>query len=86
MGSSISILLFRAVRSQVSELVRQPIAERLVTNVAVGIDEDSSASQVAEHQGNSAKARAAYQDFPTLWTDADPDVPLLKEAKPSMRC
>jgi serine/threonine protein kinase/tetratricopeptide (TPR) repeat protein len=28
-----------------------------------------------------AKARAAYQDFLTLWKDADPDVPILKEAK-----
>ena len=29
----------------------------------------------------AAKARAAYQDFLTLWKDADPDIPLLKEAK-----
>jgi hypothetical protein len=28
-----------------------------------------------------AKARAAYQDFLTLWKDADPDVPVLKQAK-----
>jgi hypothetical protein len=28
-----------------------------------------------------AKARAAYQDFLTLWKDADPDIPVLKEAK-----
>ncbi|HXP15881.1 MAG TPA: hypothetical protein VN868_02185, partial [Terriglobales bacterium] len=27
------------------------------------------------------KARAAYQDFLTLWKDADPDIPILKEAK-----
>ena len=32
-------------------------------------------------QGDTAKARAAYQDFLTLWKDADPDVPILKEAK-----
>jgi DNA-binding winged helix-turn-helix (wHTH) protein/tetratricopeptide (TPR) repeat protein len=32
-------------------------------------------------QGDKAKARAAYQDFLTLWKDADPDVPILKEAK-----
>ena len=31
--------------------------------------------------GDSAKARAAYQDFLTLWKDADPDVPILKQAK-----
>jgi tetratricopeptide (TPR) repeat protein len=28
-----------------------------------------------------AKAHAAYQDFLTLWKDADPDIPILKEAK-----
>jgi len=32
-------------------------------------------------QGDTAKARTAYQDFLTLWKDADPDVPILKEAK-----
>jgi serine/threonine protein kinase/predicted Zn-dependent protease len=32
-------------------------------------------------QGDAAKARAAYQDFLTLWKDADPDIPILKEAK-----
>jgi predicted Zn-dependent protease len=32
-------------------------------------------------QGDIAKAKAAYQDFLTLWKDADPDIPLLKEAK-----
>jgi len=31
--------------------------------------------------GDTAKARAAYQDFLTLWRDADPDVPVLKEAQ-----
>ena len=32
-------------------------------------------------QGDTAKARAAYQDFLTLWKDADPDVPVLQQAK-----
>jgi serine/threonine protein kinase/tetratricopeptide (TPR) repeat protein len=32
-------------------------------------------------QGNTAKACAAYQDFLTLWKDADPDIPILKEAR-----
>ena len=31
--------------------------------------------------GDSAKSRKAYQDFFALWKDADPDVPILKEAK-----
>jgi len=32
-------------------------------------------------QGDTAKARAAYQDFLTLWKGADSDIPILKEAK-----
>jgi serine/threonine protein kinase/Flp pilus assembly protein TadD len=32
-------------------------------------------------QGDNAKAKAAYQDFLALWKDADPDIPILKEAK-----
>jgi tetratricopeptide (TPR) repeat protein len=31
--------------------------------------------------GDREKARAAYRDFLSLWKDADPGVPLLKEAK-----
>jgi DNA-binding winged helix-turn-helix (wHTH) protein/Tfp pilus assembly protein PilF len=31
--------------------------------------------------GDRSKARAAYQDFFTLWKDADPDVPILKQAR-----
>jgi predicted Zn-dependent protease len=32
-------------------------------------------------QGETTKARAAYQDFLTLWKDADPDIPVLQQAK-----
>jgi tetratricopeptide (TPR) repeat protein/predicted Ser/Thr protein kinase len=32
-------------------------------------------------EGNTAKARVAYQDFLTLWKDADPDIPILRQAK-----
>ena len=31
--------------------------------------------------GETAKAKTAYKDFLTLWKDADPDIPILKEAK-----
>jgi len=31
--------------------------------------------------GETAKAKAAYSEFLTLWKDADPDIPLLKQAK-----
>jgi hypothetical protein len=32
-------------------------------------------------QGGTTKAKVAYQDSVTLWKDADPDVPVLKQAK-----
>jgi DNA-binding winged helix-turn-helix (wHTH) protein/tetratricopeptide (TPR) repeat protein len=35
----------------------------------------------AEADAARAKARAAYQDFFTLWKDADPGIPVLKQAK-----
>jgi serine/threonine protein kinase/Flp pilus assembly protein TadD len=31
--------------------------------------------------GDTAKARTAYQDFFNVWKEADPDIPILKEAK-----
>jgi eukaryotic-like serine/threonine-protein kinase len=32
-------------------------------------------------QGNTAAAKSAYQDFFAAWKDADPDLPVLKQAK-----
>jgi tetratricopeptide (TPR) repeat protein/predicted Ser/Thr protein kinase len=32
-------------------------------------------------QGDTAKAKSAYQDFLTLWKDADSEIPILKQAK-----
>jgi tetratricopeptide (TPR) repeat protein len=32
-------------------------------------------------QGNPEEARKSYQDFLALWKDADPDIPILKQAK-----
>ncbi|MBZ5613015.1 MAG: winged helix-turn-helix domain-containing protein [Acidobacteriia bacterium] len=31
--------------------------------------------------GNTARAKAAYEDFFALWKDADPEIPILKESK-----
>jgi tetratricopeptide (TPR) repeat protein len=31
--------------------------------------------------GDKAKAKSAYEDFLALWKDADPDIPILKQAK-----
>ena len=31
--------------------------------------------------GDKAAARKSYQDFLTLWKDADPDIPIYQQAK-----
>jgi len=31
--------------------------------------------------GDKIKAKAAYEDFLTLWKDADPDIPILMQAR-----
>jgi serine/threonine protein kinase len=43
----------------------------------------AKASQGADANADAARVRAltAYKDFLTLWKDADPDVPILKQAK-----
>ncbi|HWZ82366.1 MAG TPA: serine/threonine-protein kinase [Terriglobales bacterium] len=37
--------------------------------------------RIYQQKGDTAKARIAYQNFLALWKDADPDVPLLLQAK-----
>ena len=39
------------------------------------------ASQGVDAAAARVRARAAYQDFLALWKDADPDIPILNEAK-----
>jgi eukaryotic-like serine/threonine-protein kinase len=34
-----------------------------------------------EYAGDMAKAREAFQDFFELWRDADPEIPILRQAK-----
>ena len=41
----------------------------------------SKTSQGADADAARVRALAAYKDFLTLWRDADPDIPILKEAK-----
>ena len=44
-------------------------------------DVQARASQGADADAARVRALAAYQDFLTHWKDADPDIPILKEAK-----
>ena len=42
---------------------------------------EARTSPGAEADAARARALAAYKDFLILWKDADPDIPILKEAK-----
>jgi len=53
----------------------------IVANTPIGVLAHLQIGRAYAMQGDTAKARAAYQDFLTLWKDADPDIPILKEAK-----
>jgi predicted Zn-dependent protease len=53
----------------------------VVVNDPIGALAHLGLGRAYVRQGDTAKARAAYQDFLTLWKDADPDIPILKEAK-----
>jgi len=55
--------------------------QSIVLNVVTGAVARLQLARAYVLQGESAKAKAAYQDFLTLWKDADPDIPILKEAK-----
>jgi hypothetical protein len=53
----------------------------VVTNEPIGALAHLGLARAYVLQGDTAKARAAYIDFLTLWKDADPEIPILRAAK-----
>ena len=53
----------------------------IVLNEPIGALAHLQLGRAYAMQGDTAKARAAYQDFLVLWKDADPDIPVLIAAK-----
>ncbi len=53
----------------------------IVVNEPIGALAHLGLARAYAMQGNTAKAGTTYKDFLTLWKDADPDIPILKEAK-----
>jgi len=53
----------------------------IVLNAPIGALAHLGVARAFAMQRDTAKARAAYQDFLTLWKDADPDIPILKQPK-----
>ena len=53
----------------------------LVLNEPIGALAHVGLARSYVMSGDSASASTAYQDFSALWKDADPDIPILKQAK-----
>jgi tetratricopeptide (TPR) repeat protein len=61
--------------------VNEPIAALAHLQLARAYALETQASHGADADAAGAKAQAAYQDFLALWKKADPDIPVLKQAK-----
>jgi serine/threonine protein kinase/tetratricopeptide (TPR) repeat protein len=93
LGSSVPIALYPVwvrgeayrISNQGSEAGReyQKILDHrgLVQNEAIGALAHLGLARAHALQGETAKARIAYQDFFALWRDADQDIPVLIAAK-----
>jgi tetratricopeptide (TPR) repeat protein len=53
----------------------------IVVNGPIGALAHLGLGRAYAMQADTARAKIAYQDFLTLWKDADPDIPILKQAK-----
>ena len=53
----------------------------IVLNEPIGALAHLQLGRAYAMNGDTVMAKAAYQDFFTLWKDADPDIPILKRAR-----
>jgi ATP/maltotriose-dependent transcriptional regulator MalT len=53
----------------------------IVGNAPIGALARLGLARAYALQGEAVKAHTAYQDFLSLWKNADPDIPVLKEAR-----
>jgi DNA-binding winged helix-turn-helix (wHTH) protein/tetratricopeptide (TPR) repeat protein len=67
-----------AAATEFKKIIEHP---GIVRNWPVGALAHLGLGRASVLQGNKDKARAAYQDFLTLWKDADSDIPILVQAK-----
>lgn len=66
-----------AANAEFQKIVDHP---GLVTDNPIGLA-DLGLGRAPAWPGDTAKAPESYQKFMTLWKDADPDIPILKQAK-----
>jgi tetratricopeptide (TPR) repeat protein len=72
---------FQKILDHRGVVLNEPIASLAHLGLGRAYGLEASAAQTDEAGSFRAKARGAYQDFLTLWKDADPDVPILQQAK-----
>jgi eukaryotic-like serine/threonine-protein kinase len=74
-------LQLREGRQAAAEFQKMIDHRGIVQNTPIGALARLGLGRAYALQGDMAQARISYQDFLTLWKDADPDIPILKEAK-----
>jgi len=72
---------FQKILEHSGIVVNKPIGALAHLGVARAYVLQAQSAQGAAADAALEKARAAYQDFLTLWKDADPDIPILKQAR-----
>jgi len=74
-------LLNHQGKEAATELMKIIEHRGIVFNEPIGALAHLQIGRAYAMQGDTAKARAAYEDFLTLWKDADADIPVLVAAK-----
>ena len=74
-------LLARQGKEAAAEFQRMIDDHGIVLNFPLGALARLGLARSYALQGDSAKARTAYLEFLNFWKDADPDIPILKQAK-----
>jgi eukaryotic-like serine/threonine-protein kinase len=72
---------FQKILDHPGVVQNEPIGALALLGMARANASESRTSQGADADAARVRALAAYKDFLTLWKDADPDIPTLKEAK-----
>ena len=72
---------FQKILDHPGVVLNEPIGALAHLGLARAYAVEAQSSRGAEADRARAKGRTAYKDFLTLWKDADPDIPILKQAK-----
>jgi hypothetical protein len=72
---------FQKILDHPGVVQNEPIGALAHLQIARSYALEARSAQGTDADAARAKARAAYQDFLTLWKDADPDIPILKQAQ-----